>query len=81
MTSTPADVKEAARLALSDAIRDRRTGFAIKVGMIGGAYEAFSEAVEAAILTEREKWKGIAEASFDEGVDQAQGLSVDGWKP
>lgn len=74
------DVKEAARLALNAAIRDRRTGFAIKASMMGGAYEAFSEAVEAAILAEREKWKGAAEAAFDDGVDQAHAVSLEGWK-
>ena len=68
--STPADIKEAARLALSAALRDPRTGFAIKAGMIGGAYEAFTSAVEGAILVEREKWKDAAEAAFDEGAAQ-----------
>ena len=68
--STPAGVKEAARLALSAALRDPRTGFAIKAGMIGGAYEAFAEAVEIVILAERQNWKGVAERAFDEGVAQ-----------
>jgi hypothetical protein len=70
--AAPAGVKEAARLALSAALRDPRTGFAIKAGMIGGAYEAFAEAVEAAITAEREKWKDAVEAAFEEGVEQAR---------
>lgn len=60
--STPAGVKEAARLALSAALRDPRTGFGVKAGMIGGAYEAFAEAVEAGILAERERCAVVAEA-------------------
>lgn len=68
----PADVKTAARLALSAALKDSRTGFAVKAGMIGGAYEAFTQAVEAAIMAERETWKGAAEAAFKEGVYQAR---------
>lgn len=42
------DAKEAARTALSQALRDPRVGFAIKACMIGGAYDAFTAAIEAA---------------------------------
>ena len=55
------DIKEAARAALSAALRDPSVGFAIKAGMMGGAYEAFMGAVEAAIADERERCAKIAE--------------------
>lgn len=68
--STPADVKEATRLAISAALLDSRSGFSVKAAMMSGAYDAFAEAVEAAILAERQKWKDAAERAFDEGVAQ-----------
>ena len=64
MTEIQADVKEAARAALSAALRDPRVGFAIKACMIGGAYDAFTAAIEQAITDERERCAEIAEQRF-----------------
>lgn len=67
MTDIPDDILEAAKAFLVEAVKDVRTGTAIKMSMFGPDKQAFEQAISRAILAERQRCVLICDAEREWG--------------
>ncbi len=75
----PVDILLGAQTALAEALRDPRTGVAVKMGFGGATRDAFLTAIEAAIMTATSSLRtelALERAGYDQAQKQLQATSA-----